>query len=200
MASCDEQLVLLSPGKAFYRRGSLGRGEGIKGFANCSRTQTFTIAPVSHSLSSLMTERWLSAPARSNCPTLMLQRQRAAPSTLTRGNGNAGTSSSAGNHIGSGSSCRARSLRSGPPTVAPTGLWHHPGSSKAPETILSPEEEGSGQAAPGTHALDVALPPRQVRDRLSQQKSTSSENPQLSPSPVPPGRLRVPGWREGMPA
>lgn len=84
--------------------------------------------------------------------------------------------------------------------MAPTGLWHHPGSSKAPETILSPEEEDSGQAAPGTHALDAALPPRQVWDWLSQQKFTSSKTPQLSPSPVPHGRLRVPGWREGMPA
>ena len=52
--------------------------------------------------------------------------------------------------------------------VAPTGWWHHPGSSKAPETILSPEEEGSGPAAPGTHALDAVSPPIQVQDRLLQ--------------------------------
>lgn len=84
--------------------------------------------------------------------------------------------------------------------MAPAGQWHHPGSSKAPETILSPEEEGSSQAAPGIHALDAASLPVQVWDRLLQQKSASSENPQFRPSPTPRGRLQVPGWWEGMPA
>lgn len=69
--------------------------------------------------------------------------------------------------------------------MARTRWWHHPGSSKAPETILTLDEEGSGQGAPGTRALDAASPPIQVWNQLLQEEFISSENPRLSSAPRP---------------